>query len=669
MKVLFSTILISFFIFSSLVAQEVNARKDVLVTFKKNPGKADKNLLTKNGGKIKKSFHLVPVIAVNLSENSIKALNKNPNVVSIEDDGVFKKNDAELDNTWGVKHINTGQVHDNGNKGDAVKIAVLDTGIDYNHTELSGAYVGGYDFVNNDNDPFDDDGHGTHCAGTIAGADDDTGVVGVAPNAKIYALKVLDDTGSGNFSDVISALQWCVDNGIQVTSNSYGSTRNPGTAVQLAFDNAAAAGVTSIAAAGNSGRSNGKGNTIEYPGKYSSVISVTAVDSNNERASFSSTGSEAEIAAPGVGVSSAQLNGGYVDGNGTSMATPHVAGVAALMIAGGIADQNGDGNINDEIRSRLQQTAVDLGNAGRDPHFGFGLVDAFEASNIGPVNQAPVVSISSPSEGATFANGETITLTGSASDVEDGDLSSSISWSSNLDGSLGTGNSFGLVLSEGNHTLTASVTDSGGKSSSDNVNITVGNPNSAPTISINSPGNESTFSSGQTISFSGSASDTEEGDLSNNITWSSNQDGNLGAGTSLNAILSDGVHQVTATITDSGGLSSSSVITVTVGALALDVSISTNKSSYSDRETASITTVVTDSSTGQPVSGASVTVRVIVPKNKTYAGSATTNASGQAVFNFKINSKKDGKGTYQLESTASNVGFEDGTTTGSFEVN
>ena len=136
--------------------------------------------------------------------------------------------DLELDDSWGVKRIGAGPVHQQGLWGAGVTVAILDSGIDYTHPDLALNYAGGYDFVNDDDDPFDDNAHGTHVAGIVAARDDDAGVVGVAPYARLYALKVLDASGNGSFSDVIAAMQWAVDHGAQVTNNSYGSSEDPG---------------------------------------------------------------------------------------------------------------------------------------------------------------------------------------------------------------------------------------------------------------------------------------------------------------------------------------------------------------------------------------------------------------------------------------------------------
>lgn len=397
-------------------------RVDLLIGFHDVPGQAEQALVKSFGGTIEHSYRIVPAIAANVPESAIAGLSRHPRVKVVELDGTVYALDAELDNTWGVKRIGAGVVHDGGNKGTGVKVAIIDSGIDYTHPDLDANFFGGYDFVNSDPDPMDDNGHGTHVAGTVAAEDNDTGVVGVAPEAKLYALKVLNSSGSGSWSNVIAALQWAVDNGIQVTNNSYGSGSDPGSTVKAAFDNSAAAGIFHAAAAGNSGNCKGKNNSVGYPARYASVIAVAATDQNDTRPCFSSTGPDVELAAPGVKINSTKLGGGYVEFNGTSMASPHVAGTAALVIAAGIADSNADGKINDEIRKRLQETADDLGSTGKDNQYGYGLVDADEAAILPPTNTAPTADDISAATNEDTA----LALTLSGSDAETCELTFSI---------------------------------------------------------------------------------------------------------------------------------------------------------------------------------------------------------------------------------------------------
>jgi len=179
-------------------------------------------------------------------------------------------------------------------------------------------------------------------------------------------------------------------------------------------------------------------------------------------------------------------------------------------------------------------------------------------------NYPPSVAIAEPIGGSTFDSGESILFSGSASDPEDGDLTYSIAWTSDLDGSIGAGGTFSTSLSDGAHTITAEATDSLGSVGSASVTITVGAPNSAPTVTIESPLGGSTFSSGASISFDGSAQDLEDGVLTSSLAWTSDLDGAIGTGGSFSAVLTDGTHTITAEVTDSGGVTSTDSVGIIV---------------------------------------------------------------------------------------------------------
>jgi PKD repeat protein len=374
-------------------AQGKSQARKVLISFRQIPGPNEQAIVRAAGGVIKYSYRLVPGIAASVPEAAIDGLSHNPNVTKIEDDLTVYAVDAELDRCWGVERIGAGTVHAGGNKGAGVKVAIIDSGIDYTHPDLNANYVDGYDFVNGDDDPMDDHGHGTHCSGIVAAEDNGTGAVGVAPDADLYGLKVLAANGSGSYSNVIAALNWCVfgpdgapdtgdEPGIQVTSNSYGSSGYPGSMVELAFNRAEAAGIINVCAAGNSGNSAGTGDNMIYPARFDSCIAVAATTISDVRASFSSTGQQMELAAPGAGIYSTVPGGGYQSWSGTSMACPHVSGVVALMIKAGVAD----------IRTTLTTTADDLGAPGWDPQYGYGLVNAVAAVGApGDPDPEPVV--------------------------------------------------------------------------------------------------------------------------------------------------------------------------------------------------------------------------------------------------------------------------------------
>lgn len=211
-------------------------------------------------------------------------------------------------------------------RGKGVKVVVIDTGIDMTHPELSGIIKGGWNAISTAATFNDDNGHGSHVAGTIAAKDDSKGVVGVAPDVDLYGVKVLDENGSGTFDDVIAGMLWAVENKMEVANMSLGA--NSGNqALADAVEAMRKAGVILIAAAGNSGRS------VGYPAAYPGAIAVAASNSADGLASFSSRGPTVAIIAPGVNVKSTYMGGDYDTLSGTSMAAPHAAGLAALYVA------------------------------------------------------------------------------------------------------------------------------------------------------------------------------------------------------------------------------------------------------------------------------------------------------------------------------------------------
>ncbi|UPT73290.1 MAG: S8 family peptidase [Elusimicrobiota bacterium] len=226
---------------------------------------------------------------------------------------------------WGIKRVQAPAAWAT-TRGQGVKLAVIDTGIDMTHPELSGILKGGWNAISTSTTFNDDNGHGTHCAGTIAAKDDAAGVVGVAPEIDLYGVKVLDEGGSGTFDDVIAGMLWAVENKMEIASMSLGAGRgNP--ALADAVEVMRKAGVILIAAAGNSGGS------VGFPAAYPGAIAVAASDSADKLAGFSSRGPSVAVIAPGVNVKSTYMGGGYDTLSGTSMATPHVAGLAALYVA------------------------------------------------------------------------------------------------------------------------------------------------------------------------------------------------------------------------------------------------------------------------------------------------------------------------------------------------
>jgi subtilisin len=331
--------------------------KEYLVGFE--PGAAananGENAVSALGGEVEHEFGFADIVQVTLPEEAVRGLENNPNVTYVEENAEVESYAQEV--PYGVEQVGALDVQQNdGNTGAGVSVAVLDTGI-ADHSDLN--VVGGASFVAGEPDYDDYNGHGTHVAGTVAALDNDFGVLGVSPDVDLYAVKVLGADGSGTMAGIAQGIEWAADNGMDVANMSLGADMGS-TTLEQAVNYAHSQGVTLVAAAGNSG-SLGNLNTIGYPAKYDNVIAVGAVDQNNERASFSSVGDELDVMAPGVSVNSTYLNDGYQALNGTSMAAPHVAGAAALMLA------EHPHLSNEDVRNVFNSTAQPLGD-----HFYYG---------------------------------------------------------------------------------------------------------------------------------------------------------------------------------------------------------------------------------------------------------------------------------------------------------
>jgi subtilisin len=369
----------SFAFASAAMAQPVDKVR-VIIGFK---GPSDAALVNANGGEIRFQFKYVNAIAASLPPQAVEALQKNDKIVYVEPDyevqAIGKPTPTPPptpDDTipWGVNKIGAPTVWAQGDVGAGIKVAVLDTGIDMDHPDLTVA--GGTNFVTPTSTADDDNGHGTHCAGTIAALDNGKGVEGVAPKAELYAVKVLDATGSGYISSIMAGIEWSITNHMQVISMSLGGSGYIPDFEQDCKD-AVNAGIVVVAAAGNSGP---YPNSINYPAKFPSVIAVGATDSRNKIASFSSRGPELSVVAPGVSITSTYIGGQYASGSGTSMACPHVAGTVALMLASGTLPSAIGSTLVQSVRTKLQATATNLGTIGFDTTYGYGLINAAKAA-------------------------------------------------------------------------------------------------------------------------------------------------------------------------------------------------------------------------------------------------------------------------------------------------
>ena len=337
--------------------------------------------------------------------------------------------DPRLDDLWGLTGdfgVDAAGAWSHTLGDPSVVVAVIDTGVDLDHPDLAAnlwtnpgevagngidddgnGYVDdlhGWDFVNGDGDPDDDHDHGTHVAGTIAAAADDVGVVGVAPGVRIMALKFLSASGGGYSSDAVAALAYAVANGASISNNSWGGGGSSA-AMSGMLDQAADADHLFVAAAGNNASDNDLWPT--YPASYPQdiVLTVASTQVDGSRSSFSNYGeSGVDVAAPGSGILSTVRGGGYSSMSGTSMATPHVAGIAALM-------RSVDPNLTAvAVKERLIDTSVADSRLAEVSASG-GRVDAAAAVGAS-VTDAPQVEISVPD--GTIVEGSTVALTATA---------------------------------------------------------------------------------------------------------------------------------------------------------------------------------------------------------------------------------------------------------------
>lgn len=289
--------------------------------------------------------------------------------VHVEPNRLYHPNEVPNDVLYQRYQWNLPQIHTDtawqistGNPG--VVIAVVDTGVDLSHPEFQGQLVTGYNVLEQNNDPQDDNGHGTHVAGIIAARTNNVeGIAGIDWHAKIMPVKTMAADGSGSVFDIADGIEWAVDHGAQVINLSLGEYEDSPylhDAIRYAHDK----NVLVVAAMGNDGT-----NQPSYPAAYPEVLAVCATDEQGNRADFSNYGYHAGISAPGVSIASTYPGHRYAALSGTSMAAPHISGVAALMRT-----------INplltaDQVKEILERTATDAGPAGKDPYFGAGLVN------------------------------------------------------------------------------------------------------------------------------------------------------------------------------------------------------------------------------------------------------------------------------------------------------
>ena len=413
-----------------------------------------------------------------------------------------------LFDTHGINAVDAWQASSNSQQ---IVVAVIDSGVDTSHPDLAGRIwvnpgeiadngvdddnngfvddIHGWDFVEDDAVPNDDNGHGTHVAGTIAAVrDNGVGIAGVADNARIMALRFLNADGSGYTSDALAALEYAIDNGAPISNNSWGGGGYSG-AMATMLDGVVGSHLF-VAAAGNSGQN--IDTSPQYPAAYpqDNILSVAAHDSSGQLASFSNYGvNSVDISAPGVSILSSVPGTGYSSFNGTSMASPHAAGVAALVLG------------SDPSLSPTEVISVLMDGGRPSPAFAQvrsgAALDGYQALQL--IGDGPTVTISGAPEDGQVAVGTELTLSASAVSVDGDDLSASIVWRDSNGDVIGNGPAVTVTASEiGQLRISAEATDAADQLGRASLYIDV----FTPQVEFLSPLENVVLTSGETLQVS-----------------------------------------------------------------------------------------------------------------------------------------------------------------------
>jgi len=556
---------------------------------------ADEIIVKFSGGK---KFHRIPLLRGDTVDNALKRFRGRGDVVYAEPNYIATyfavPNDPYYRYQWHFDNTAHGGVHAQTAwdiaEGEGATVAVVDTGIayeDYNPGWLERYYKApdfagtifapGYDFVNNDTHPNDDEGHGTHVAGTIAGTTGNgVGVAGLAHKSRIMPVKVLNNQGNGTYADIADGIRWAADNGADIINLSLGGPSGA-TYLEEAMRYAYDMGVTIVAAAGNDGT-----NLLSYPAAYNDyVIAVGATRFDEARAPYSNYGAGLDVLAPGGDLTIDQNNDGYGDGvlqqtfgnrtdawgyyfyQGTSMAAPHVSALAALLKGKGVA------TTTSTIRRAIEETSDDLGATGWDMQSGWGLINAERALawTMGPSDAAPTVQLTSPAASSSVSGFVHIAAT--ASD-DNGIDRVEFRVGPSLIG-IATQTPYALIwdslsVPDGLYTLSAAAFDTAQKTAAASIGVTVNNVNDLPVANAGPDlsASDADGSGSENVVLNGSASFDPDGIIAS-YEWREN--GVLFATSTIaGRDFTVGDHTVTLTVTDNGGATASDAATITITA-------------------------------------------------------------------------------------------------------
>jgi serine protease len=680
---------------------------EILVQFKTGiSGDAIKSLNSKHGSSViatgqRGEFVRLKVPRGKTAEEMVKLYKRLPEVKYAELDLVCQAfmipNDSFYSYQWDLKLINMEPAWDIENGDPGVVVAVLDTGVAYEDygesssdiyyraSDLAGtSFVAGYDFVNLDNHPNDDDGHGTHVTGTIAQTTNNaSGVAGIAYECSIMPVKILDNWGLGTSAGLANGIIWAVDHGARVINMSLGFDPGvfPGQTVANAVTYAYNHGVVLVAAAGNSGDA-----VVSYPAAFNEVISVGATHSGDARAYYSQYGEALELVAPG-GDAVDRNQDGYIDGVlqqtfsgtpsnfgyyfmiGTSMATPHVSGLAGLLLSQDVSRTPA------QIRQILHETAVDLGAPGWDVEYGYGRIDAYAALTQTPpvTNEPPVAVISGPATGTV---GVPATFNGSASYDPEGEPLTYL-WNFG-DGISSTETNPAHTFTESALYVVTLIVNDGTQSSTPathTIDVAAAEVNDPPVANAG-PDQVVTDNDGngmETVTLDGTASyDPNDDPLTYSWTWN----GGSATGNHPTVSLPVGITLIALTVSD-GQISRSDTVQITVlekpatENLSLTVAITDRynqpQTTFSKRERVFIRVLVVDSQ-GVPVPYADVQTEVMDPQGGLFKDrQRPTNSTGESFATFRLY-RRAISGIYTVNVTAQKDGYNTATGSASFEV-
>jgi hypothetical protein len=474
------------------VSSQMYVPDRLLVKFNDDiPAHQKHGILNENNAVITNEIEQIDVLIINLPEQSLEkvesALANNPSVDYVERDWLLEPevipDDTLFQNQWHLTKIGADLAWD-ATKGDSAPIAILDTGIDESHEDLAAKLQNKWNFYENNNDLTDTCGHGTKVAGSAAAiSNNGVGVAGVAWNNPIIPIKITDSNCLGYYSAMIQGITYAADNGAKVANISFRVFN--GDALNSAAQYMHSSGGWVVVAGGNTG-------AFENYSDNQYVISVAATSSSDTTTSFSSYGPYIDFAAPGSGIYTTRTNDSYGSSSGTSFASPITAGAIALVFAS-------DSTLSpDDVYNKLKNSAVDLGNSGRDDKYGWGRIDVAAAlADTTPVidTTIPTVAITSPANNSDVTDSFTVSV-----DATDNVQIDAVKLY--INGALHQQDTVSpydfaidsTILNSGANQIEARAIDSSNNESSDQITVNVIDDTTSPTITITNPVN------GQTIS-------------------------------------------------------------------------------------------------------------------------------------------------------------------------